>query len=86
MKSAHTSKLFFDQKSRGFQLDRGHLDDPERVNRLLTLAPRLRAGPYSGEQVQVSQLAWRICGSSIWAAWRRNRMGGASFIGPIDVT
>ena len=30
--------LFSDQKSRGFQLDRSHLDDPERVNRLLMAA------------------------------------------------
>ncbi len=30
--------FFSDQKSRGFQLDRSHLNDPERVNRLLLAA------------------------------------------------
>ncbi len=37
-KRAHIETLFSDQKSRGFQLDRSHLDDPERVNRLLIAA------------------------------------------------
>lgn len=37
-KRAHIEPLFSDQKSRGFQLDRSHLDDPERVNRLLIAA------------------------------------------------
>ncbi len=37
-KRAHIETFFSDQKSRGFQLDRSHLDDPERVNRLLIAA------------------------------------------------
>ena len=37
-KRAHIETLFSDQKSRGFQLDRSHLNDPERVNRLLLAA------------------------------------------------
>jgi len=37
-KRAHIETLFSDQKSRGFQLDRSHLSDPERVNRLLIAA------------------------------------------------
>ena len=35
--------LFSDHKSRGFRLNQGHLCDPERLSRLLTLAPRWRA-------------------------------------------
>jgi len=34
-KRAHIETLFSDKKSRGFQLDRSPLDDPERVHRLL---------------------------------------------------
>lgn len=37
-KRAQIETLFSDQKSRGFQLDRSHLSDPERVNRLLIAA------------------------------------------------
>jgi hypothetical protein len=37
-KRVHIETLFSDQKSRGFQLDRSHLGDPERVNRLLIAA------------------------------------------------
>ena len=34
----HIETFFSDQKSRGFQLDRSHLSDPERVSRLLIAA------------------------------------------------
>jgi hypothetical protein len=34
-KRAHIETFFSDQKSRGFQLDRSHLSDPERVARLM---------------------------------------------------
>jgi hypothetical protein len=64
--------LFSDQKSRGFRLNQSHLSDPERLSRLLTLAPRLRAA-----QVQVLRLVWRTGGSSTWAPWRRSPIGGA---------
>ena len=34
----HIETFFSDQKSRGFQLDRSHLSDPERVQRLMFAA------------------------------------------------
>lgn len=37
-KRMHIETFFSDQKSRGFQLDRSHLSDPERVGRLLIAA------------------------------------------------
>ncbi len=37
-KRMHVETFFSDQKSRGFQLDRSHLSDPERVGRLLIAA------------------------------------------------
>jgi hypothetical protein len=37
-KRMHIETFFSDQKSRGFQLDRSHLSDPERVQRLLFAA------------------------------------------------
>jgi len=72
--------LFSDQKSRGFRLNQSHLSDPERLSRLLTLAPRLRAA-----QVQVLLLAWRTGGSSTWAPWLHNPIGGGWCIGPTAV-
>jgi hypothetical protein len=35
---AHSETFFSDQKSRGFQLDKSHLSDPERVARLMLAA------------------------------------------------
>jgi hypothetical protein len=37
-KRMHIETFFSDQKSRGFQLDRSHLSDPERVHRLMFAA------------------------------------------------
>jgi len=37
-KRMHIETFFSDQKSRGFQLDRSHLSDPERVSRLMLVA------------------------------------------------
>jgi DDE family transposase len=37
-KRMHIETFFSDQKSRGFQIDRSHLSDPERVRRLLLAA------------------------------------------------
>jgi len=37
-KRRHLETFFSDQKSRGFQLDRSHLSDPERVHRLMFAA------------------------------------------------
>ena len=37
-KRAHIETFFSDQKSRGFQLDKSHLSDPERVARLMLAA------------------------------------------------
>lgn len=37
-KRMHIETFFSDQKSRGFQIDRSHLSDPERVHRLLLAA------------------------------------------------
>lgn len=37
-KRMHIETFFSDQKSRGFQLDRSHLSDPERVSRLMLAA------------------------------------------------
>lgn len=37
-KRAHIETFFSDQKSRGFQLDRSHVSDPERVTRLMLAA------------------------------------------------
>jgi len=37
-KRMHIETFFSDQKSRGFQIDRSHLSDPERVHRLLIAA------------------------------------------------
>jgi hypothetical protein len=37
-KRAHIETFFSDQKSRGFQLDKSHLSDPERVTRLMLAA------------------------------------------------
>jgi len=37
-KRMHIETFFSDQKSRGFQIDRSHLSDPERVHRLLFAA------------------------------------------------
>ena len=37
-KRMHIETFFSDQKSRGFQLDRSHLSDPERVHRLMLAA------------------------------------------------
>jgi hypothetical protein len=34
----HIETFFSDQKSRGFQLDKSHLSDPERVHRLMLAA------------------------------------------------
>jgi hypothetical protein len=72
--------LFSDQKSRCFRLNQSHLSDPERLSRLLTLAPRLRAA-----QVQVLLPVWPTGGSFTWVPWRRNRTGGGSCIVPTAV-
>jgi hypothetical protein len=37
-KRMHIETFFSDQKSRGFQLDKSHLSDPDRVNRLMLAA------------------------------------------------
>lgn len=37
-KRMHIETFFSDQKSRGFQLDRSHLSDPERIHRLMFVA------------------------------------------------